>query len=124
MKAEFGGVSADGIGSPESDVTQSGGGPNAFVASHSIGNAGGVTLSKFSVEVINPPHGPHRPCGGRMPATVRPIAMPRIMSNRSETELRTRLGVIVSFKTLTIGGDVRKTLYKYCRARAIFFRLI
>src|SRR4249919_2641770 len=33
MKRELGDVSAGGVGSPESDVTQSGGGPSAFVAS-------------------------------------------------------------------------------------------
>jgi hypothetical protein len=48
MNAAFGGVSAGGFGAPEFDVTQSGGGPCAFVASQSGGNAGGVTLSKFS----------------------------------------------------------------------------
>jgi hypothetical protein len=49
MKAALGSVSAGGTGSPEFDVTQSGGGPWAFVASQSGGNAGGVTLSKFSL---------------------------------------------------------------------------
>ena len=49
MKAALGSVSAGGTGSPEFDVTQSGGGPWSFVASQSGGNAGGVTLSKFSL---------------------------------------------------------------------------
>ena len=49
MDAALGDVSAGGIGTPESDVTHSGGGPWAFVASQSGGNAGGVTLSKFSL---------------------------------------------------------------------------
>lgn len=49
MKAEFGGVSAGGLGTPLFEVTHSGGGPSVFVASHPVGNAGGVTLSKFSV---------------------------------------------------------------------------
>jgi hypothetical protein len=48
MNAALGGVSAGGIGTPEFDVTHSGGGPWAFVATQSGGNAGGVTLSKFS----------------------------------------------------------------------------
>ena len=48
MNAALGGVSAEGMGTPELDVTQSGGGPWAFVATQSGGNAGGVTLSKFS----------------------------------------------------------------------------
>src|SRR5262249_60409337 len=42
----LGTVSAGGTGTPELDVTQSGGGPCAFVASQSGGNAGGVTASK------------------------------------------------------------------------------
>src|SRR5207302_11308277 len=42
MKRALGAVSAGGGGSPESDVTQSGGGPGAFVGSPSGGNAGGV----------------------------------------------------------------------------------
>ena len=45
--AALGGVSAGGIGSPELDVTQSGGGPKALVANQSGGNMGGTTLSKF-----------------------------------------------------------------------------
>ena len=48
MKAALGGVSAGGFGSPELDVTQSGGGPNALVANQFAGNAGGATLSKNS----------------------------------------------------------------------------
>ena len=36
-----------GIGTPESEVTQSGGGPCAFVASQFGGNAGGITASNF-----------------------------------------------------------------------------
>src|SRR3954452_7092854 len=49
MNAAVGGVSAAGIGTPELDVTHSGGGPCAFVACQSGGNAGGVTVSKFSL---------------------------------------------------------------------------
>ena len=48
MNAALGGVSAGGFGSPELDVTQSGGGPNALVANQPAGNAGGATLSKNS----------------------------------------------------------------------------
>ena len=60
MKRALGAVSAGGIGRPESDVTQSGGGPSAFVASQSGGNAGGVNQSKFSLAVLGfqqPGHG-------------------------------------------------------------------
>src|SRR4029077_19450130 len=49
MNAALGSVSAGGIGTPEFDVTHIGGGPSAFGASQPGGNAGGVTLSKFSL---------------------------------------------------------------------------
>jgi len=49
INVAFGNVSAGGIGTPESDVTQSGGGPWPFVAVQSGGNPGGVTLSKSSL---------------------------------------------------------------------------
>jgi len=49
MDAALGHVSAGGSGTPEFDVTHSGGGPRAFVASQSGGNAGGPTLSKLSL---------------------------------------------------------------------------
>ena len=48
MNAAFGGVSAGGIGTPESDVTHNGGGPCAFIATQSGGKVGGVTPSKYS----------------------------------------------------------------------------
>jgi hypothetical protein len=41
--AALGNVSAGGIGSPELDVTQSGGGPKALVANQPKGNVGGTT---------------------------------------------------------------------------------
>ena len=53
MNAALGGVSAGGLGTPLFEVTHSGGGPNALVASQSAGNAGGVTLSKFSCSVCS-----------------------------------------------------------------------
>ena len=45
MKAEFAGVSAGGLGTPLFEVTHSGRGLSVLVASHPVGNAGGVTLS-------------------------------------------------------------------------------
>jgi hypothetical protein len=48
MNAALGGVSAGGIGTPEFEVTHNGGGPCAFIATQSGGNAGGVTPSKYS----------------------------------------------------------------------------
>jgi hypothetical protein len=49
MKAALGGVSADGMGTPEFDVPQSGGDPCAFIAIQPGGNAGGASPSKFSL---------------------------------------------------------------------------
>jgi hypothetical protein len=63
MNAALGGVSAGGFGSPLFDVSQSGGGPNAFVANQSAGNAGGVTLSKFSSNTIGSEQGLHEGAG-------------------------------------------------------------
>ena len=51
MNAALGNVSAGGTGTPEFDVTQKGGCPCAFVANQPGGNAGGVTLSKFSLHI-------------------------------------------------------------------------
>src|SRR5439155_26927416 len=56
MNAALGGVSAGGVGTPLFDVTQSGGGPRAFVASHPAGNAGGTTFSKLSLHVRGKEH--------------------------------------------------------------------
>ena len=64
MKAAFGGVSAGGMGTPESDVTQSGGGPCAFVAVQFGGSAGGVTPSKLSLNVNRLQHPGHCITGG------------------------------------------------------------
>src|SRR5213596_2256880 len=58
MKRALGVVSAGGIGTPESDVTQSGGGPCAFVATQNGGSAGGVTPSKDTFKPVRRlPHG-------------------------------------------------------------------
>jgi hypothetical protein len=70
MKAAFGSVSAGGTGIPEFDVTQNGGGPSAFVASQSGGNAGGITLSKFSLNITGKKHGgEHEGVGTGVPPT-------------------------------------------------------
>ena len=79
------------------DVTQSGGGPSAFVANHCIGNAGAVTLSKFSTEVTRPAHGGHRPRLGRIPATIGPLAMAPAISSRNKIKFRSRVDVSVCF---------------------------
>src|SRR5437870_8900389 len=65
MSAALGSVSAGGIGTPELDVIQRGGGPCAFVATQSGGNAGGVTLSKFSLKTTGRKQGgEHEGVGG------------------------------------------------------------
>lgn len=60
--AALGSVSAGGLGSPEFDVTHSGGGPCTFVAIQPGGNVGGVTSSKFSPNSTGVKQGGH--CGG------------------------------------------------------------
>jgi hypothetical protein len=57
MNTALGNVSAGGIGTPEFDVTQKGGGPCAFVAIQPRGNAGGVMLSKFSFHITGSKQG-------------------------------------------------------------------
>ena len=64
IDAAFGAVSAGGMGTPKFDVTQSGGGPCAFVAVQSGGSAGGVTPSKFSPNVSRLQHSGHVIIGG------------------------------------------------------------
>jgi hypothetical protein len=59
MKAALGGESAGGIGTPEFEVTQNGGGPCAFVAIQFGGSAGGVTLSKVSFVISSVQQGKH-----------------------------------------------------------------
>ena len=51
-KAAFGAVSKGGVGIPVCDVVQSGAGPWSFVAVQPGGSAGGVTPSKFSLNVV------------------------------------------------------------------------
>jgi hypothetical protein len=51
-KAAFGIESAGGVGTPELEVTHSGAGPAAFVAVHPAGSAGGVTPSKFWLNIV------------------------------------------------------------------------
>jgi hypothetical protein len=71
MNTALGNVSAGGIGTPELDVTQTGGGPCAFVASQPGGNAGGVTLSKFSLHVTgNIQGGEHEGAGCNVVAPI------------------------------------------------------
>ena len=79
MDAAFGGVSAGGMGMPLFDVIQSGGGPSAFVGSQSAGNAGGVTVSKFSLHVRGKEHA-GQVSGLSVCAVAGPAATPAAMS--------------------------------------------
>ncbi len=100
------------MGTPESDVTHSGGGPWTFVASQPRGNAGGVRLSKFSVNTTGIRHGGAHggvDCGiatrwaMAREETIPPnIAMPaatkkseqRIFSNRGRVNIRSGFAII------------------------------
>jgi hypothetical protein len=107
MNATFGGVSAGGMGSPLFEVTQSGAGPCAFVASHPTGNAGGVTSSKFSADVTRGKHDGHlpQPCASRGPS-----AAPAAMSNTTQRTFHNRFGVNACFTFLIIASGVQPTL--------------
>jgi hypothetical protein len=83
MNAAFGAVSTGGAGRPLLDVTQSGCGPRALVANQSDGNAGGVTLSKFSCNDTGREQGPHEGDGsGVAPMTPERSTPPRPFSLR------------------------------------------
>src|SRR6266478_87343 len=76
INAALGSVSATGVGTPEFDVTHSGDGPCAFVATQPAGSVGGVTLSKSSLKL-----GGHGIGMGRRRRTVAswsPVPMPAI----------------------------------------------
>src|SRR5262249_5882605 len=73
MNAALGGVSSGGFGIPLFDVTQSGGIPKALVANQSAGNAGGVTLSKFSSNTTGSSQGPQKGAGSGIAARGRSI---------------------------------------------------
>src|SRR6478609_7482566 len=93
MNAAFGSVSADGAGTPLLDVTQSGSWPSAFVANQPSGNAGGVTVSKFSINTTGWEQGPwHKGVGVA-------VAPPAESSTRPETSSspETDLARVIAF---------------------------
>jgi hypothetical protein len=99
MNAALGGVSAGGLGTPLFDVTQRGGGPNAFVANQSTGNAGGVTLSKFSLDVPRDQHPGHLPL---LCPKVGPIATTAAINKSKQRTFRNRIAVNVRFRLVII----------------------
>ena len=108
MNAAFGDVSAGGVGTPLLDVPQSGGGPSALIASQPWGNAGGVTLSKFSLRVSRRKHGPHLPllrARRGLTATVSAI------NKTNRRRLGDRVRVKVHFGLSTITAAVMRTLH-------------
>ena len=90
MNAALGGVSAAGIGTPELEVTQSGGGPNAFVAIQSGGSAGGVRLSKFSFIVPWCQQGIHGRGVGVGPAAAKVLTSSLSVAAESDAVAATR----------------------------------
>ena len=120
MNAALGGVSAGGVGAPLFDVTQSGGGPSAFVASHPAGNAGGTTLSKFSLHVRGKEHGGHVSALSTC-AVEGPPAMPAAMSKLKKRRFRNRAGVNVRFRFSTIAQSVQPMLLPTARIACQFF---
>ena len=117
MNAALGGVSAGGTGTPLFEVTHCGGGPSALVDNQSVGNAGGVTLSKFSFNVTKPEHRGH----GLSPescAIVGATATPA-MSKSNKTTFRSRISVSMCFRFLTDLTDIRAMflpeLEEYCQ---------
>jgi hypothetical protein len=107
MNAALGDVSAGGLGSPLSEVSQRGGGPNAFVANHPGGTAGGVTLSKFSADVTSGKHDGHLP---RLCASRGQSAAPAAMSNTTQRTFPNRVNVNEHFSVSIIAAGVQPTL--------------
>jgi hypothetical protein len=93
MNAALGGVSAGGLGTPAFEVTHRGGGPSAFVANQSAGNAGGVTPSKFSRCVIRVWH-PQLPS---LRASRGPTATAATMSRTKSRRFRNRVDAGMRF---------------------------
>ena len=109
MNAALGVVSARGTGTPLFKVTHSGGGPSALVANQSVGNAGGVRLSKLSLNVTRPEHGGHGPPPESC-ATVGATATPA-MSNSNKTTLRSHVSVSMCFRFLIDRTDIRTMFF-------------
>ena len=150
MNAALGGVSAGGFGIPLFDVTQNGGIPKALVANQSGGNAGGVTLSKFSSNTTGRRQGPHEGDGSGVAPTAAEIStppqpfssgeadpawlmareepispnavMPAAINKVTQSTLRNRLTVNVRFRFSIIAGGYVFT--KSCRALSSFFRVL
>ena len=109
MNAALGGVSAGGLGTPLSEVTQRGGGPSAFVANQSAGNAGGTTLSKFSRNVVRRIHGSGHP---PICAKIEPTAPPAATSKNKNKRFRNRAGVSVRLTFSTTAAGIQTLLRK------------
>lgn len=137
MNAAFGAVSAGGSGTPLLDVTQSGGGPKAFVANQPGGRAGAVTPSKFSISKTALEQGPwHKGVGvgvapaarlligagassspeadsARVIAGDEPIsfnaAMPAAINKVTQSILRNRVSGYQYFTVCILAAGVRQT---------------
>jgi hypothetical protein len=121
MNAASGGVSAGGLGTPLFDVTHSGGGPSAFVASHPIGNAGGVTLSKFSSTCTDKEH-----AGQVLALSICPVAgattAPTAMSRTKAMTFREDHVADVRFRCRVIAPRVQAKIYLNARTTVNLFR--
>jgi len=139
MNAALGSVSAGGLGSPELDVTQSGGGPCTFVAIQPGGNVGGVTPSKFSPNSTGFQQQQSGHCGGTGTGTAAEIslselpparwprareepvaakvAMPAATKNNKQNRRRTRGGVNLRFEFVVIELPVRLLVWLVVNGR-------
>jgi len=121
MNAALGGVSAGGVGTPLFDVTQSGGGPSAFVASHPAGNAGGTTLSKFSLHVRGKEH-----AGQVLALSICPVVgattAPTAMSRTKAMTFREGHVADLRFRCRVIAPRVQAKIYLNARTAVNLFR--
>ena len=150
ITAALGNVSAAGIGSPELDVTQSGGGPKAFVANQSKGNVGGTTSSKSSPRPTSweqrPGHGvglgvaqaaglSNQPDALSSPEAdpSRAIAceetmspdtiMPAAINKVTQSTFRNRLSVNERFAVSILAAGYNQRFYQHCGAGCQFRRI-
>lgn len=121
MNAALGGVSAGGVGTPLFDVTQRGGSPSAFVASHPTGNIGGVTLSKFSLNARGTEHLPGQVSVLSICAVVRSAAPPPTITRTKQTRWRNRVGGNVRAKPSVIASGAEELLLLKFAGRCQFF---
>jgi hypothetical protein len=121
MNAALGSVYAGGIGAPEFDVTQNGGGPCALLAIQSAGNAGGMTLSKFVACIRRVKPGAQLVSGAAVvsAATYDAIRMTKqtTLRNHTEQNVRFKFSIMLPMRDQFYGRGRMSMLMRRSRLR-------